>query len=516
MRGDPELNATAHPGPALDCLPKEWLDLLPFGRSLPAPPSFPIGVLPDWLGDWIAAEAVATQTPPELAAVAAIGAIAACTTGRMWFEPRTGWKEPACLYLCAIAAPGERKSAVVSAATQPLHEAEETLANQVIPDQIAARAEQASRERAVADARKELDPNDPATAENLASASSALAEVRIPPTPVLLVEDATPEALVQLAAEQGGVAIISAEGGVFEVMGGRYRADGTGSLEIYLKAHAGEFHRERRVGREGHTVQSLCFTLVFAIQPDVLASLAANPKLNGRGLLARFGFVLPESPVGRRTIRPEPVSPAIAGAYAANLGMIAEELYRLPMSATIRFSPEADDILAAYEAEIEPRLDPRTGDLAHMTGWASKLAGLTVRFAGLIHVAEFGATGEVNEQHMLAAVELGRFFTEHALRVWVHLGEDSVTAQARMVTSWLADRDRHGSAAVEVVTRREIHRAHRTLFPQSADLHPILVVLQAHRVVRRVPRDSTPGRPSERFEIHPDLLTGLTEVDAQP
>jgi hypothetical protein len=47
--------------------------------------------------------------------------------------------------------------------------------------------------------------------------------IEVPPVPRLLADDITPEAAASLLAEQGGrLAIISAEGGIFDIIAGRY------------------------------------------------------------------------------------------------------------------------------------------------------------------------------------------------------------------------------------------------------------------------------------------------------
>ena len=47
--------------------------------------------------------------------------------------------------------------------------------------------------------------------------------IEVPPIPRLVADDITPEAAASLLAEQGGrLAIISAEGGIFDIIAGRY------------------------------------------------------------------------------------------------------------------------------------------------------------------------------------------------------------------------------------------------------------------------------------------------------
>jgi len=54
---------------------------------------------------------------------------------------------------------------------------------------------------------------------------------------------------------------------------------------------------------------------------------------------------------------------------------------------------EAGELLLAFERDLEPRLAASSGDLAHLAGWAAKLAGATCRLAGLLHLARLLRNG---------------------------------------------------------------------------------------------------------------------------
>src|SRR5207248_670124 len=80
-------------------------------------------------------------------------------------------------------------------------------------------------------------------------------------------------------------------------------------------------------------------------------------------------------------------------------------------------TPEARKLLSGYQEEIEPRLRASGGDLADLRDWASKLAGAAVRLAGLLHLAAHlrdGYQRPIEADTMERAIQLGRYFTEHA------------------------------------------------------------------------------------------------------
>ena len=170
----------------------------------------------------------------------------------------------------------------------------------------------------------------------------------------------------------------------------------------------------------------------------------------------------------------------------------------------ILLDPAAAAVLLELERELEPRLDAETGDLAHVEGWAAKLAGATARIAGLLHLAAHlrdGWARPVAAETMHAAVAIARYLTDHALAVFDLMGADPALADARYVLDWIE------RTSAERFTRRELFTAlPRGRFPKVDALDPGLELLEAHGYVRRVaqPAPKGPGRPpSPTYEVNP-------------
>ena len=186
-------------------------------------PAFPVEALPGWLGEYVAAVATATQTPPDLAGMLALAVLATVSAGAVEVEPRPGWREPLCLFVAVGMDAGTRKSAVFTALTRPVADFERDQAAAALPgitetavlrriaDQAAATAEAAA-------GKAPASQQEEARAEAIARAAEASALV-VPPVPRWLVDDATPEALAGLLATYGRIALLSARGG-------RVRSDG--------------------------------------------------------------------------------------------------------------------------------------------------------------------------------------------------------------------------------------------------------------------------------------------------
>lgn len=485
--------------------PGAWPELDPLDRH--RLPPFPVHALPEWAEEFVRHTARSLQVPPDLAAVMVLGALAATTTGRVQVRVRPDYSEPANLWAAVVADPGERKSPAVSAALGPVRTAEAELA--------AGTAEERARlaqDRRVLDRRAERLERDAAHADpsGLADALAAAREAReaaeevqVPPEPRFLAGDATPEAVVQVAAAQGGrIALVSDEVGPLADMGRRYSSAGAANLDAFLTGWSGGPYRVDRTGRAGEHLESLNVSVVVAAQPRAVADLFSDEN-RGRGVVARVLWSWPGTLLGRRDPDPPTLPEAVAAAYAAHLGALTEELHRLEEPAEVKLTAAADRLRVQFAAEVEPRLAPGCGDLAELDGWASKLTGNVVRLAGLLHVAAHGPRGEVSAETMTAATELGRYFTAHALRVWGDSGQLGDLAGARKVRTWLA---RQGDPAE--FTAREVHRGafQSGRSATAEEVGAFLRVLAGRGYVRELEREpGKVGAPSSRWELRPDL-----------
>jgi hypothetical protein len=111
--------------------------------------------------------------------------------------------------------------------------------------------------------------NPQARSQALATAADAALDAEnthVPALPRLVADDVTPEAAASLLAEQGGrLAVLSAEGGIFATMAGRY-SGGVPSLEVFLKGHAGDLLRVDR-SRDSATVAAFTKDLTGTAGP---------------------------------------------------------------------------------------------------------------------------------------------------------------------------------------------------------------------------------------------------------
>lgn len=482
-----------------------WPEPILFGRKEAAP--FPTAALPPWIGEFVREVARQTQTPEDMAATFALGALATLAGGRVRIEAWEGWTEGANLFLAVVMGPGNLKSPVFKRMIEPIEQLEEALqegarprvADQKMKLQIAEKragmlrdragkcedpAERAQLEREAADAQREVDSMPPAT------------------LPRLICGDVTPEQLVTLLVEQGEkIAMLSAESSLFGHLSGRY--SDAPAIEVFLSGHAGDrVHVDRR-GR-AEVLRRPALTVAIAVQPGVVAKAVANETLRDRGLLARFLFAAPSSRVGWRDLScvPDEVPALVARAYRDKMTVIGANMLSLTEPALLALSREARDAFVAWRAETEPRRRAR-GKLGgvDVEGWAAKLDGVVLRLAALLHVASNRLRDPVAVGTLRAAITIAEFFTEHSMAV---LGEVEVDTERTYqdVVAWLAERSER------VFSRRDVHvvfRGRREM-RTSAGVEAVLVRIAEHGFIRRVERtDTRPGRPSEKWIAHPSI-----------
>jgi hypothetical protein len=489
-----------------------WAPPVPFGDT-GAVPAFPVEVLPGWLSDYVCAVATATQTPPDLAGMLALAVLATVAAGAVEVQPRPGWHEPLCLFIAVGMDAGARKSSVFTALTRPVADFEHQQAAAALPaitETVTLRriAEQTAAQAEAAASKAPADQQEERQAEAIARAAEA-ANLTVPPVPRWLVDDATPEALAGLLATYGRIALLSPEGDVFDQMAGRYNQHAGPNLGVYLKGHAGDPLKVDRRGRPPEYVERPCLTIGLTVQPEVLQGLAGRPGFRGRGLLARFLYSLPASLVGRRQPGAPPVPPAAAERYARELQALAASLISSAGDdpTVLTLDQEAAELLIGFERDLEPRLAAGSGDLAHLAGWAAKLAGATCRLAGLLHLAAHlrgGWAHPIGADTFAGAIRLAGYLIKHARGVFDLMGADPRVDDAHWLLDWIRRTGR------TQFSRRDAHAAApRGRFPKATDLEPALRLLEEHGYLCRVdPEPSRDphgrGRPaSPRFLVNP-------------
>lgn len=483
----------------------------------PSLPRFPTHVLPKVLRTWVEAESHATQTPADLAGLLTLAVCSATIARRVEVEPRRGWREPVNLFVAVLLEPANRKSAVFADAMRPLRELEAEFIEDARPAIARGQSERRQDEARLRKIEKQaIDKPDNDARMQAAHLAEELAEQAEPVLPRLIVDDVTSEKLGIMLAEQGGrIASMSAEGGVFDLMAGRYSKNGRTDFDTYLKGHSGDDLITDRVTRESVCVSRPALTCAYAMQPAVIKGLSQDQAFRGRGLLARFLYAAPASWIGQRLIAPAPVPEDTKEAYreaVRELGRHSENIGSASGVVSLKLSSDALSLFQTWEAEAEVMLGDG-GSMEWMRDWGGKLAGATLRLAAVLHCVEHGLDGRIKDATIRAAIEIARYLIPHAEAVlnMMQVNAGSVNEDAAYVLRWIKRHDRR------TFTKRDAQQHGKRRFPVADDIEPALAELVPRGYIRHVPLDAPgPGRRrSPTYEVNPAIFQN-TRPETRP
>ena len=289
--------------------------LIPLEQESVTLSAFPVDALPTGIAEYVKAIAINTQTSADMAATIAVGEMASCLQGKYVIEPKPGYREPLNMFTMIIASPGERKSSVLNEMTAPLYAYEKEM-NEKMAEAIRENA----NEREALEMKKEgivmklKRREDEELSRKLQDVNDRLHALPVLLPPRYIADDCTCESLTSLmAANNGCLTVVSTEGGIFDILTGRY-SDKV-NIDPWLKGHSGDPIRVDRLGRTTEFVAHPALSAILTVQPSVLNNIMENSTLDGRGLLARFMYCTPPSRIGCRAFITPPVPESVKAAY---------------------------------------------------------------------------------------------------------------------------------------------------------------------------------------------------------
>ena len=478
---------------------EDWPELIPLEAA--DLPKLDLSHLPSWASDFAVELAKATETPPELAGSMVLIACATASSRFLQVEVKSGYVEPCNLWIVTALPPGNRKSAVQSATTIPLIVWERKQAEMMQPEITRIASERKTMEARINKMRLQAaQEQDDIKARDLtleiADKEAELPE--IPRPPQLWTSDATPERLGSLLSDNNEcMAWLSSEGGVFELLQGRY-SGGIPNLDLVLKAHSGDPERVDRGSRPPVYLQNPRLSIGLSPQPDVLRGLASRPGFRGRGLLGRFLYFLPPSPLGYRTLTAKPITNDVRDAYSTGITAMLHwqpdtDINGHEQPHSLKLSEGAASEWHDFAMAIEQKMRPGN-ELEHFTDWAGKAPGATVRLAGVLHGIRhangYPWKADITTETMIAALEIMVVTMAHSLAALDMMGTDSTIASARHLWHWI-DRGKNHRFTV-----RDAFNALRSTFPHVKDINEALNVLEERGYVEVIKVEPNgPGRP---------------------
>jgi hypothetical protein len=452
-----------------------WDDPIPL-RSRSVPP-FAGGWFPGALGEKAVATAKATETPLELPALLGLAVVSSTVAGKAVVEVEDGYSEPLNLYTIVGLDSGNRKTGVLTEMTRPLAEYEANERKRLLPE-----IKSVANQRKTIEARIEYLRKAAAKSQLNTSIINQIADTEdslpdLPELPQFWTQDVTPEKMAQLLQEHGErMSLFSDEGGIFDILAGRYSKGAIPNLDLFNQCYSGSPVRVERVSSPAVFLQRPLLSIGISPQPSVLQRLTETPAFRGRGLLARFLYAVPPSPVGRRALDPQPCPAAVTAMYRE----LVHRLIRL-MPPTIdgvwqawhlKLSTDAYQTWKGFQREVEA-LMTEGGRLHYLRDWGSKLPGTIARVAGVFHCVTEDLTQNVVVEGptMQRAVDLGRALIEHALAAFDLMEEDRTGVDAQKILSWIEREQK------QTFTLRECFCEHQSRFKRVAAALPALELL---------------------------------------
>lgn len=477
----------------------EWNTPTPIQNNMSNLPKFPIETLPSIIKNYSEAVAEHTQTPIDMSAIASLSVIASTLQGKYEVKSKEGYTEPLNLYCLIIANPAERKSAIMRQMTKYLYEyeKEENKKRQATIDKQT--IELNTKRNLIKRLETSKKEEDIEKAICLQAECRELEENQTKPLR-LIADDCTPEALTSLLADnKGRLSIISAEGGIFDMITGKYAK--VPSIDTLLKSHCGDPIRVDRKGRPTEIIEKPTITILLAIQENVLEGLILNDTLRGKGLTARFLYCKPKSALGTRNFQTLPIPEETKEQYKK----LIYKFLSLPIKETpklLTLSDEANHIIEEFFYWLEPQL---AEELSFMGDWAGKLVGTCLRIAGILHLTDYSNIKNDNNiisaETMEKAIIISKYFLEHSKYAYMIMGVDKEMQKAKYILQKLEKQTK------SVFKRHEIFKMSRNRDIHNVqDIDKALNILTDNEYIRELPtiQKEGAGRKSDiTYELNP-------------
>lgn len=373
---------------------------------------FPINALPNSITEYVIAVSEDLQVPIDMVAVTVFAVFCTILQGKYNVLVKNDWVEPLNLFFTIVALPSERKSPVIMTLTKPIiefeHEENEKLKPEMLKSKMKKEHLNVKKDKII-----KRSSNDGKDIDNeLEKITNELLEFKeINPVKVFS-DDVTPEKLTSLLAQNNNkMSIISCEGGIFEMMAGKYTQ--STNFDVFLKGYSGDILKVDRIGRESEIIENPKLSVLLAIQPTVLESILGNKDFRGKGLLSRFLYCYPDSMVGNRKFDTPKVDEKLAGEYNNKVK------YFLSLddteTKTLKLNSEALEKFKEFYDLLESKMNY---DYNNMSDWCGKLSGNTARMSGIISLINNKESNEITKQDIESAIEIAKYFLQNAINIF--------------------------------------------------------------------------------------------------
>ena len=471
--------------------------------------AFELGNIPAVLAKLVKSCADTFQVPLDFVLPIVCSVIATATKGKVKLQIRADWQEPLSLFTAPLLEPSNRKSAVIGFLTKPLREIEKSLRTdwRAIENMKKARRDTAQAQRAELIKKFSKNPSAEIDAEIIAIDATISQNIETR-QPCMLIDDTTPEALVEYLCEQGSVSYIEGEGQLVDNLS-RYSDSQTPNVEALNKSWSSEPINVTRKGKP----------LIFNDEPHLVICIGAQPsnvipklrdkQLTNCGFSARFWYSLGKSQVGKRAFKSPDIDPEIKKTWTA----LIQEFYwqsNLNTPQVLTVSSAGLEAIGGLHDWLEPQLKSFNQELK---SWGGKLVGNCIRIAAIFTLAENPKAQEITVESIKQASQLAPAMIEHAR--FVFAPDKAELPAVKLLNKLLIGFKGFQGVSpdgAKIFTTNDLCQAVKDqswlhLKPNPARLvRAELYLLENLGWVKQhaVETNSRGGRPSESWELHPE------------
>lgn len=389
--------------------------------------------------------------------------------------------EPLVLDALTVAEPSFKKSPVISMVKRPYiqfaHDWNENNKQNIF---------KAQAERKLLEGKLlALEKKEDVTADEIAKLQTDLSNLPASNFRRIVVDDITPESLVNQLEENGTLLMISDEAGMLGNFSGRYN-NNIPNLDLLLKSWNGETYISDRATRASIVLKKPYMSICLACQPYVFDSMISNTAFRGSGLIARLVYCFPVSNIGSRRYDTQPVPEEVNENYKKLIYKLLNDkfTYHDEKERYLHFDGTAyNEFVQYYNNYIEPRL---LTYMAFCKDWGGKYHGLILRLCGIIHCVKCALNGadpvavRVGIDTFCNAIEIAEYYRNQAIYAYSLGDVDIATVKAERVLNKIR------SKRIQTIRQNDLYKLCRcTLFKNAADFGETVDMLEEYKYLRR-------------------------------
>jgi len=473
-------------------------------------PDIPASCLPGWMGDFASAVAKSILVPEGGPVLQSLATIATCLQKKFIVHCKGDHYETLSIWAFSALDSGARKSAVVNAHKAPITDWEKdkkrNMGSDIIESETARNVSLKLVDSLETTAGKEEDEiRRLELITGIRELKENIPEEKL--APCLWTGDVTPETLQNMLAKHDEkMALLTDEGGIFQIMGGLY-SGGRANIDVFMQAYTGSPVRIHR-GTRTVELDNPALTFGLIVQPSVLEDFCKGDKRQFKniGVMGRFLYCIPISIVGYRVLTDAvPIPVKVRTSYHDNIKRlldieIAPDDEGRKHPKVLSLSHEALTSWEKFAQYIENN-HGEGRELWEIQTWTAKIAGNALRIAGLIHVGIGSDEGdEISNETMNKALDLCQKLIPHAQVAYNKTGAVQTVEDAKIAYRWVL------TLKGDFFTQREFHSKFRGRLKTLERTITVINVLIGWSIIGGPIKKETGGRPSIIYPINPDVI----------